>query len=859
MEIQQESIIPEVLEQSCYLMQTIKLGESEVLVFFDRGANVHIIDGLLAKREGLQKISNSPNALTVVGGDKIYSDHGMFRFNLGPGDEDEYHEIVCIGMNDVTAGFGLYNLSEINREFREHAILEEKNEILLEKVGGSKVQLLLGIKNTKLDPVLLKILPSGIAVYRSPFKDVFGSRVIYGGPHRSFKNDPTGVMASNAVFLMQSIGNGLPDEQEQVEPDLINFFVPVSCPGKGAAEELLIDLDNGQPRINEDMGMMDYQGFRFQSHLNKEGYLETLLDVKCPELNQPILQPGARNMDMETSLLNISCSELNESIPQFGVGSMNKEKPKENRLDTMESLKMNQRGWGMLLAKFYAMMKSCRLFTVKNAGMKLEPFLIMTTVASSIFNVFKLCSNILYFRLLKTADLEDGVQRRIADQRSKPATEEMSLLLTHTREKVWGEKRIGNKIAMISQIIGFKPRINTGKDQINMQRYITRVSKTGLDMPTILTMEQFLPAGAPLLDFLIHDTRKLEGWKYPKLEELEKYQANRGLNLGMLEEIEVRELVCGIGSKDKISEVRDWIKEMHQKDQELFASQVISLDVEDVKVTYYDTLRMAGKLSIMPENPVIRSHLDKEVIHGWPKDVWKQVPGKIMFGNGITWTCLISLDLRTTEQGDYLLERMTVQEGILEILCELPVSTGLAIRRDVGGVEEFYSLISGTEVKLERGFIDLTSLAILAGFKFQCYALGDIKFGFITYNVLAGILLRDLFPDPDVLCKYLECTQETAVNWFLEFLLLSLEGIEYHQGDEEIAQTREEMVQTLRFRDENGKLCGISPPHIRLWTELLGSWPSLTNRGCRFQLQCRQWLPVQMRALARARIQWSDA
>ena len=31
----EESVIPEVLEQSCYLMQTIKIGGSEVLVFFD--------------------------------------------------------------------------------------------------------------------------------------------------------------------------------------------------------------------------------------------------------------------------------------------------------------------------------------------------------------------------------------------------------------------------------------------------------------------------------------------------------------------------------------------------------------------------------------------------------------------------------------------------------------------------------------------------------------------------------------------------------------------------------------------------------------------------------------------------------
>ena len=237
--------------------------------------------------------------------------------NVKVGDKDEYHEIVCIGMNDVTAGFGSYNLSEINKVYREHAEPDEKTEVLPEKVGGSRVQLLLGIKNTRLDPVLLKILPSGIAVYRSPFRDVFGSRVIFGGPHRSFKNDPAGMMISNAVFHVQAIGNETPDDKEQVEmdlingngltneqeqdeTDLINFFVPVSFPGKGATEKLLIDLDNGQPRMNEDMDMTDYQGFRFQSHLNKEGYLETLLDISSPKLNEPILQPGARNMNMET-------------------------------------------------------------------------------------------------------------------------------------------------------------------------------------------------------------------------------------------------------------------------------------------------------------------------------------------------------------------------------------------------------------------------------------------------------------------------------------------------------------------------------------------------------------------------------
>ncbi|MBZ5782302.1 hypothetical protein K8366_25390, partial [Klebsiella aerogenes] len=71
----------------------------------------------------------------------------------------------------------------------------------------------------------------------------------------------------------------------------------------------------------------------------------------------------------------------------------------------------------------------------------------------------------------------------------------------------------------------------------------------------------------------------------------------------------------------------------------------------------------------------------------------------------------------------------------------------------------------------------------------KCYALGDIKFGFITYNVLAGLPLRDVFPDPDVVCRFLKCNQITAVNWFLEFLLFSLEGVGYHQAAEDQALT----------------------------------------------------------------------
>ena len=125
----------------------------------------------------MQQVSSSPTSLTVVGVNRVKLNHGTFRFNLGPGDNGEFHEVVCSGISDVTAGFGSYDLSEIAEEYRNQADGAEKDVVLPKRVGGSRVHLLLGIKNTNLDPVLVKVLPSGIAVYHSLFKDIYGSRM----------------------------------------------------------------------------------------------------------------------------------------------------------------------------------------------------------------------------------------------------------------------------------------------------------------------------------------------------------------------------------------------------------------------------------------------------------------------------------------------------------------------------------------------------------------------------------------------------------------------------------------------------------------------------------------------------------
>ena len=87
-------VIQAIMEHSFYIMQTIRIGSTDALVFFYRGSNTYIIKGSIPVEEGLQCISAKPTALSVVGGSKVRREYGMYLFNLGPTENSEYHEMT---------------------------------------------------------------------------------------------------------------------------------------------------------------------------------------------------------------------------------------------------------------------------------------------------------------------------------------------------------------------------------------------------------------------------------------------------------------------------------------------------------------------------------------------------------------------------------------------------------------------------------------------------------------------------------------------------------------------------------------------------------------------------------------------
>ena len=135
-------------------------------------------------------------------------------------------------MKDVTAEFGKYDLKEINQEYLNNASGAEKEYVLPKTVGGSKVHLLLGIKNTKIQPVLIKVLPSGVSVYLSPFKDVQGSRIIYAGPSKCFTrmDDDQNRELNHAIYTVSCVdimgGSCNTINFSKSEPEITDFSEP---------------------------------------------------------------------------------------------------------------------------------------------------------------------------------------------------------------------------------------------------------------------------------------------------------------------------------------------------------------------------------------------------------------------------------------------------------------------------------------------------------------------------------------------------------------------------------------------------------------------------------------------------------
>ena len=492
-------------------------------------------------------------------------------------------------------------------------------------------------------------------------------------------------------------------------------------------------------------------------------------------------------------------------------------------------------------------------------------------------------------------DLTSRAARIMIKQRKQDYSPEMRMLIPRVNPNPWRTTGPLEKSMIMKDYCGYKPVMGRGTDAACMNKYLEKIGEDGMLIPRRVNINEFLPAGAPLLDFLATTLDREESWKFPPKEEIKFYQRARNVNYKLLDEVQVREIIIGETSVEEIKSITTWMWKQWEKDQRMNPTQIISLDNEEIKCTLYDIYRMAGVLDC--NFPRIAAK-DEELIQrpGLPEDRPCQLPTKVMFGNGLSYCVIISIKLARNSKGEYLLHRLQVQEEAVQLLEALPVCTGLGIRGDVTDIEFYFSLLSGRTVSLQ-GYIDLAALATLSGYNLmaksmtpmgvqvigqtlnkcsstgdgkwaygwselpeslQVYGIADILFGHMCYSILATILLRDVFPDPEITCKFFNVPDQWfAVAWIQELIAWSLDGVEIHNVDFDKAATREDMILSLRYRySSESSLMEESPAKVKIWCRLIGNWPSLTNGGCRYLLQARDKFLEQARVLKKSRFKW---
>ena len=480
----------------------------------------------------------------------------------------------------------------------------------------------------------------------------------------------------------------------------------------------------------------------------------------------------------------------------------------------------------------------------------------------------------LYYRLLTTPMLMERARMRLRNKRNHRELSSDQLLIKNHRSNLWEDSNVLGRHSLVEEISGFKQDELAGTDAACMTAYLEKVMRDGLNHTELATASDFLPAGAPLLDYLAIDLERQDCWKFPSSDLVRNLQLYRGLGNFMLLEVEVKEIVVGVTSNEKVMKIREWLNSCYFRDEIEYPTGTISMDVETICGTRFDILRMAGAWTYSVDRRM-RDH-PRDYLKDGVKDAYQHFPVKLTVGNGITWALIISLNLGWDGER-YILRSNKLQPALLELIEALPVCVGLGVRKKVRDVEIFYSLLAARDVKL-KGYLDLSVLATVAGWELSAinmtvmgiqiigtvlnkcvmladdlwgvrwaelpaslkiYALGNLKFGYITHLVLAGVMLRNYFPDPDVICRFAQCFQAPIVKWFSDLIWVSLKNTEVDLDMIHCARNRKDLILSIRTRNSENELSPDAPGRVKIWNDLLGQWPSITNGGCKYVLQSR--------------------
>ena len=441
-------------------------------------------------------------------------------------------------------------------------------------------------------------------------------------------------------------------------------------------------------------------------------------------------------------------------------------------------------------------------------------------------------------------------------------------------------------LEILTQMCG-APRREQPKDlsrnQDYMSKFLEKNDKWCLPVIKGVDFTKVIPNGIPLLDVLYTDIlRSDHGYKLPPISHVKTMMDNRSIDLPSLflaGNVTVKEIDLVRSSSEERREFIQWMNKFHLDNQRDFPSGMLSVDVEDFVIPSEAIFKLKKAI----HNQSGEGVPSKLTPYGAKDTIG--VPARIIVGDGIQWFGSI----RFPWNGDPHNKKSIIMDSTPitednELLRHLFSYTwvGQGIQNDRNNLMDFFSIIYGLNMGMPK-VVELDALALAAGWRLdysnmfvmnlvccggllnkhvsradnlwykpyldlpeclQAYIIGDVRCGYICHVVLSSLLIRDLFPDIDVVCSSLELLPEQWIGYFNTILVNVLAEKSIYQEAKKKAETRKDMLLSLREYDNNCSPRVIKKEvdaRLEIFAKLLPVWPTVPYGGARSLHQVVNW------------------
>ncbi len=186
----ERNVLPDVDEESVYILQTIKVDGNKYSIFFDGGCRKFVSRYSAIERLGSRAtlLEKGPIGIAGVGGMKMTTPHGIYQIKIPV--KGGYEALVSgTCMDKITEKFPMYPLDgKVEQDITAAYVKAGGTGKLpsLEPLVGGATDFMMGGAYLRYFPKELFRMPSGLTIYESVFKNANGGYGVVGGNHSVF-------------------------------------------------------------------------------------------------------------------------------------------------------------------------------------------------------------------------------------------------------------------------------------------------------------------------------------------------------------------------------------------------------------------------------------------------------------------------------------------------------------------------------------------------------------------------------------------------------------------------------------------------------------------------------------------------